>query len=281
MTTLNPRGRPTRSAVAAVAAELWRARRYVAVAALAAIAVGLTMSYRVGFPPRLESRSHTVGTASVLALVDTPRSQVVNLSPSTRGAIAMLSARAQLLAALMVTSPIREEMARGAGIEPGELITMRPSTLVDRRRRVPPPQLSSVSGEDPDAHILHVAVNPLPEGEHPIITVDTRAPDAAAAHRLAGQAIQSLKAHLDGEARAGGVPANRRLVLRQLSPPEATTVRVEPSKLFVVAAALIVFALGCAVAVLASRLRRRVGGARQIDGSGRPRGLHGRARRLS
>lgn len=280
MTTPKPRGRPSRPAVAIVAAELWRARRYVGVAALAAIAVALTMSYRVGFPPTLESRSHTVGTASVLALVDTPRSQVVNLSPSTRGAISMLSARAQLLATLMVTSPIREDIARGAGIEPAELVAMRPSTLVDRRRRVPPPQLSSVSGDDPDAHILHVAVNPLPEGEHPIIAVETRAPDAAAARRIAGQAIESLKAHLDDEARAGGVPANRRVVIREFSPPEATTVRVEPSKLFVLAAALIVFALGCAAAVLASRLRPRVRGARHFDNSDRAPALHGR-RRLS
>lgn len=274
-----PRGRSLSRVVAALAAELWGARRSVAVAALVALAVGLTMSYRIGLPPSVQSRSHTVGQASVLALVDTPRSQIVDLGPSTRGAIAVLSARARLLATLMVTSPIREEIARGAGIPPGELITMRPSTLPDRRRRVPPPQVASVSADDPRAHLLHVAVNPLVEGEHPIIAVDTVAPDAAAASRLASQAIESLKAHLDDEGRAGAVPVERRIAVRQLDPPQAATVRVGPSRLLVLAVALLVFGAGCAAIVVAVRVRRWAG-ASQDRPSGPPR-ITGRRRRLS
>jgi len=49
------------------------------VAALIAVLVGLAVGYRVGFPPKLESRQYTVGIASLTALVDTPSSQVVDL----------------------------------------------------------------------------------------------------------------------------------------------------------------------------------------------------------
>jgi hypothetical protein len=237
------------------------------VAAVAAVVVSVAMLYRVDFPPRIASRGHTVGTASVLALVDTPRSLVVDLGEATRASvIRLLSDRASLLATLMTTSPIKDDIARGVGLDPNELITMRPSTLTDRRRRVPAPAVASVSIADPRAHVLHVAVNPLLEGDDPIIAVDTLAPDAAGAARLANQAIASLKQHLDREAQSRTVPAERRLVVRQLDPPEVSTFRRGPSTFLAEISGLLVFAFGCSAIVVAPRLKRRP--SRRIRGLG-------------
>src|SRR4051812_42369202 len=94
---------------------LWRRRAVVAALAVVAVVVGLSAAYRIG-PGGLESRQHDVGIGSVTALVDTPSSLVVDLGGDTGADIGTLSARANLLASLMTSSPIKDEIARRARI---------------------------------------------------------------------------------------------------------------------------------------------------------------------
>ena len=64
--------------IGAALRDLWAHRVLVSLAAALAILAAFA-SYRVAFPPRIESRQYHVGIASATALVDTPRSQVVDL----------------------------------------------------------------------------------------------------------------------------------------------------------------------------------------------------------
>ena len=109
---------------------LWRHRLLVVVAALIAVLVGLAVAYRIGFPAKLESRRYDVGLGTVTALVDTPSSQIVDLGGKTGADIGTLSARASLLANLMTSSPIKDEIASRAGVAPDKLIALSPAAAL-------------------------------------------------------------------------------------------------------------------------------------------------------
>jgi hypothetical protein len=225
---------------------LWRYRLLVVVAALIAVLVGLGVAYRIGFPANLESRQYHVGLGTVTALVDTPSSQVVDLGGKTGADIATLSARAQLLASLMTSSPIKDEIASRAGVSPDRLIAVSAAGVPPG---APPSGGASVSMSDPKANILTAGIPNLETGDVPIIAVTTQAPDAAVAARLANESITVLKEHLRTVAGIDKVPDARRMVVTQLGRARAETVARGPSRLMAVAAAIFVFGFGC-VAIL-------------------------------
>jgi hypothetical protein len=236
--------------------QLWRFRLLVAGAALLATLVALSMTYRIGFPPKLESRQYEVGLGSVTALVDTPSSQVVDLGGKTGANIATLSARASLLASLMTSSPIKDEIARRAGVSVDKLIAAPPSSPAAGAGAPSAVSGASVSAADPKANVLRASIPNLESGDIPIIAVDTQAPDAATAARLANASIVVLQAHLETVAGNDRVPLARRVVVRQLGQARSTTVSRGPGKILAIAAALMVFLLACASIVGVSALIR-------------------------
>jgi hypothetical protein len=235
----------------AILRDLWRFRRLVIAAGLLALLVGLSIGYRIGFPPSLESRQYQVGIASAAALVDTPSSQVVDLGGETGTDPATLSSRASLLASLVTSSPLKDRIARRAGVAADQLITRPPAAAGPAASPAPHVSDASVSASHPRAHVLQTDVPTLESGALPIITVDTQAPDQQRAARLANEAVAVLKAHVDSVAGLDRVPDKRRVVLSQLGPARAATVTRGPRPLYGLLAAIGVFGLAC-VAILAA-----------------------------
>ena len=116
--------------------ELWRRRILVALAALASIFAAFAIAYTVTIPP--ESRKFEVGIATGRILVDTPDSQVVDVSPRGSGTLGI---RAGLLANLMTEGEVKAAIARRAGLRPGQLHAgveiegELPVVLTQRRRQ--------------------------------------------------------------------------------------------------------------------------------------------------
>jgi hypothetical protein len=98
--------------------DLWRRRILVGCAALLAVLAGTAVTYRISFPPKLESRKYEVGVATTRILVDTPSSQVVEVAPKGSDT---LGVRANLLASLMVDGVVKTAIARRAGLRPDQL----------------------------------------------------------------------------------------------------------------------------------------------------------------
>jgi hypothetical protein len=222
---------------------LWRQRLLVAVAALIAVLGGLAVAYRISFPPKLESRQYKVGIGTLTALVDTPSSQIVDLGGKTGADIGTLAARAQLLASLMTSSPIKDEIASRAGVAPDRLIAVSPAAAAPG---APASSGTSVKLSDPKAIILTARIPNLESGDVPIIAVSTQAPDTAVAARLANESIAVLQAHLKTVAGIDRVPDARRVVVRQLGQAQSETVSRGPARLMAVAAAIFIFGFGCA-----------------------------------
>lgn len=224
---------------------LWDRRLLVALCGLLAVFAGLYTSYSFTPPSTLESKRYTVGIGSAMALVDTPQSQVADLGggedqPSAD--IGTLSVRASLLASVMTTSPLKEEIAAKAGIAPDKLIAIPPTSSDP-----------GVSGDakqdltDPKAEILRVTVPNLETGQIPLLSVSTQSPDPETAKRLADQSIAILQAHLERVAAGDNVPNERRVVVRPLGAAVAAAETRGPSKVFAVFATIFVFGLGCCV----------------------------------
>jgi capsular polysaccharide biosynthesis protein len=228
---------------------LWRFRALVVAVALVAILVGMALTYRIGLPPKLESRQYEVGLASAEALVDTPSSQVVDLGAQTGSDITTLAGRATLLASLLTSSPIKDEVARRAGVDPRELIAVPPSGAAPGAPGPGRVSGGAVSLTDPRANILRATVPTLESGDVPIIAISTQAPEAVVAAKLADESVAVLKQRLESVAGADKVPSDRRLVVDELGPARSTVERRGPQPFMAVIAALFVFFLGCAAIV--------------------------------
>jgi hypothetical protein len=236
--------------------ELSRARLLVGVAAAFALLIGVLMTYRISFPPDVQSRQYQVGIASARALVDTPSSQVVDLG-RTGADIATLSSRANLLASLMTSSPIKDEIGKRAGVPDGLLVTP-PPRIVGPGAANPPADVSGavISASDRRAYVLRATVPTLEAGEIPIIAIDARAPDAKAAGRLADAAITVLQGHLESVAGTEGVPERRRITVRELGAARFRSETRGPSRILAGFATIFVFLVGCALVVTVTRLAR-------------------------
>ena len=108
---------------------LWRMRIVVVVIAVFAVAMGIFVAYSYSPPTSLMSRQYQVAAGTAMALVDSPSSQVVDLGGEEEVGvdISSLSSRATLLASLMTSSPMKEEIAASAGIPPNRLIAISPA----------------------------------------------------------------------------------------------------------------------------------------------------------
>jgi hypothetical protein len=238
----------------AILRELWRHRVVLMLAAPLAVLVGLSVGYKVMFPPELQSRRYEVGVAAATALVDTPSSQVVALGGRDVSQAATLPGRAALLASLLTTSPLREQIARRAGVPARLLIATAPppdgTTAAPAADRLATG--ASVRPDDPRASVLTLSTALT----LPMIAVDTRAPDAATAARVANAALATLESYLDSVVSTESVPAARRLVVEQLGPAQSATAHRGPPPLLGIFAAIAFLGVVCAVVLMVSALAR-------------------------
>ena len=211
---------------------LWRFRLFVVVIAVFAIGVGAFISYDL---PTLKSRKYTVGVGSARILVDTPASQVVDLSPEGSDSV---SARAALLSSLMVDGEIKNAIAREAGL--------RPDQLTGVNQNAGPAVKSSVPARD--RFVLSPQVTMISNNTWlPIIEVSTQAPTAEQAGKLANAAIKGLTDYLDSKAAQEAIPGAKRLQVSGLGAADAHDETQGPSLMLSLVATLALFVVGCGV----------------------------------
>ena len=76
----------------------------------------------------------------------------------------------------------------------------------------------------------------LSSGSIPIIAVETQAPEADTAAKLADQSVVILRQQLDSLAGTEAIPAARRVTIRELGPARSTTQLRGPSRMLAGAA---------------------------------------------
>jgi hypothetical protein len=215
--------------------DLWRRRLLVVLVVLVAIPAGILVTHRLVFPFKLESRKYKVGVATARVLIDTPSSQVVEVAPKGSDT---LGTRANLLASLMVDGVVKSAIAARAGLRPDELVGVSESAAESS---------PADSSPKPRANVLTTKVVENTAGDQlPIIEIEAQAANAQAAARLADAAVTGMRDYLDTKAALQQVPDAKRLQVSGLGSPQARDVVRGPRDLFAVAAAVLVFLLGCA-----------------------------------
>lgn len=226
---------------------LIRHRRLLAVLAVVAILIGSLAVVRPGLPPK--SRQYDVGVASARALIDTPSSQVVDLGQKEDVNAGVLPSRAVLLANLLTSSPLQDEIARRAHVPAKRLYaTADVASAPDATTPAPSSTSDSSPPDGPDAWVLRADTDLT----LPLITVHTQAPTPAGAARLADSAVAVLRDHVSSVSAQESVPTHRQLVVKVLGGAQAGTEThgTSPALGFVIA--LLVFLLACAAVILVS-----------------------------
>ena len=235
-----------------------RRRAAVAVAALALV-TWLVLAFRVSLlPPRVEGREHQVATAHQLVFVDTPSSQVVDLTPRVGAELTALTARARLLASLILNSPLSNEVEKRAGIAPATLVVEQQKRYGAVSRLPAEIQSGALRPGDRRASVLTANVPLLPGGQTPVIELKTQAPSPDAAARLAGAAVSVLEDHLSQVATAKGLEPDQRIVIRPLNGPQVEVVTEGSHGVLALFGAIAVLVAGLATLIaLPARGRRR------------------------
>ena len=223
--------------------ELSQRRVLVGAVAVLAVAVGFLLAFRIGVPP--ESRSSEIGVATARILVDTPRSQVVDVTP--RGS-ETLGARAAVLANLMVEGQVKAAIARRAGLQPRQI-----SASAVSQNESPGAKVESGAK---DYKLTTSVLTNTDLIELPIIKVDTEAPSPAEAARLANSAVGGLGAYLDSKAATERVAVDQRLRVKTFGDAQGAEASSGPGPLVALAATIFVFLGGCAVILVGSALAR-------------------------
>jgi hypothetical protein len=195
--------------------ELSRRRRLVALVLGFSLLVGFLLAFRPGMPP--QSRQYQVSLAAADILIDTSDSQVVAVGGKGPD-LTTLAGRANLIGNLMTGGPLKNAIAKGAGVPAGVLIVVPPANVntpgVPPAPVVPP---ASRGLSDADSTILSLSVDET----LPILHVVAQAPDAATALKLSGATIVALRGYLGSVAASQHIPAAHQLVVRKFGAPVA------------------------------------------------------------
>jgi hypothetical protein len=193
--------------------ELGQLRVGVVVSLLVASLAAAWSVGRIGVvPPSFTPRHLEISTASTRALVDTPKSTVLDLDVNTY-AFTAITNRALLVGNIMASTPVRAYIARRAGLPAGVLQITSPVT-VDFPRPLATAGKRKTSDilKSPDEYRLDIQANPTV----PIVDVYAQAPTPREAEQLANGAIDGMRDYLHDLAAKQQIPVAKQVHMEQL-----------------------------------------------------------------
>lgn len=203
------------------------------------------------FPPKLTGRSLEIATASTHVVVDTPRSTLLDLRQDTYE-LEGLTKRTVLLGNVIANGPVRESIARQAGIPAAALRVEAPLTAEQPRARVESGNEKQASDilSSTDQYRLNIQANPT----SPVLDIYAQTPTAQSAETLANAAVKSLQAYLADLAQAESTPETQQIRLLQLGTARGAVINegIQWQVAFVVF--ILAFALACATLIFLSRV---------------------------
>jgi hypothetical protein len=223
--------------------ELSRRRRLVYLVLGTSILVGFFLAFRPGLPPK--SRQYKVSLASAEILIDTRDSQVAAVAGKGPD-LPTLAGRANLMGNLMTQGPLKDAIARSAGVPPSRITVVPPANT--NTPGVPPvPVTTPESRGIPDSEAIILDLSS--DETLPILRVTAQAPEAETAERLSRGTIIQLRRYVGSVAASQDIRKADRLVIRQFGEPVAQTVTRGLPRRFALAATILIALLGCGAIV--------------------------------
>jgi hypothetical protein len=205
------------------------------------------------FPPKITSRQLEIAAASTRVLIDSPRSEIIDLRTDTY-AFTSLTTRAALLGNVMASAPVREYIARRAKIDPQRIQAVAPITANVPRNLVEPgsEKRSSDILRSTDQYRLDIQANPTV----PILNVSAQAPNKDAAERLANGAVDGLRDYLAALAVRQGTDPKKQVRLEQLGRARGGVINKGIGLQIALLSFVFVFVLSCCAVLFLSRVHR-------------------------
>ena len=233
---------------------LWQLRAGVAASLVLAVMVALWSLEKVTLvPPSLTPRSLEMATASTHVVVDTPRSTILDLRQNTYG-LEALTNRAVLLGNVMANGPVRESIARRAGVSPEVLQVAAPLTSKQ-------PQARADAGDERhtgdilksnEQYRLSIQANPTV----PVLDIYSQAPTVEQAEVLANTAVDSLRTYLRDLATTQQTPEGKQIQLVQLGRARGAVVNEGVRWQVALLAFVLTFAVSCATVTFFARVKK-------------------------
>jgi hypothetical protein len=233
--------------------ELWQFRLGLVAAVLLASFAALWSVGRVGlFPPSIKARNLEMASASTRALVDTPKSMVLDLGANTYD-FQSITDRALLVGNIMASAPVRRYIARRAHL-PADVLQISSPVTPDFPRQLASSGTRRTSDilKSPDEYRLSIQSNPTV----PVVDVYAEAPTAEAAQQLANGAVDGMKDYLRDLGAAQSIPGTEQVHLEQLGRAKGGVIDRGVSVKLAALSFLLVFAASSAMVLFVARVRR-------------------------
>jgi hypothetical protein len=203
-------------------------------------------------PPGIKPRVLQMGAASTRALVDSPKSAVLDLQVPT-GNLQAMTNRGVLVGNMIASAPVRAYIARRAHVRP-ELLQVSSPVTPDFPRPLASSGKRSTSDivDSPNAYRLSVQSNPTV----PIVDIYAEAPTAAAARALANGAVEGMQDYLGDLAVTQAIPERQRVHLVQLGGATGGVINPGVSVKLGLLSFFIVFGASSLAVMAVSRVRR-------------------------
>jgi hypothetical protein len=223
--------------LAAIARILWRHRVIALLGAPLVVAIALLGTHRVSLSPFSLSPARTpVGSATARILVDTPKSQLVDLAPvvGLDGSVPDgLPIRTEVLVDQLESTDWRATLARNAGMRADD-IDISSSDTGSTHTTPLARALAEANAVANRPNVVRVSTN----GYDPIVSISVTAASPADAQRLVGATIATFKSLVESGAGAGA----KGFIGRPLGAPRAGLLPQSSGR--AMTAGLAVFALG-------------------------------------
>jgi hypothetical protein len=232
---------------------LWQVRGWVACcAAFAVVAAVWSVAHISLLPPRLESRSLRMATASTQVIVDTPRSTLLDSRQDTHG-LQALTNRALLLGNVLASPEVRAYIAHQAHI-PFEHLQVIPP-LTPRQPRV----LSEAGNERHTTDILklngeyrlYIRSNPTV----PFLQIYAQTPTAGSAGAVANAAVGGIQSYLASLGQSTQTPSSLQIRLTQLGKADGRVINNGIEWQVALLTFMLTFAVSCATVIWVRRVR--------------------------
>jgi hypothetical protein len=218
---------------------LWHLRTGVAACAALALLMAVWSVAKVSLsPPGLVSRGHVVAAASLGAEIDTSKSSLVDLREDTSN-LDLLTKRAVLIGSVIASLPVRQAIARRAGVPLGDLQINPPLTLA-----IP---ATAVGGRETSITLRASATVPL-------LDIDARATSRRTAERLADATVGETQAYLAQVAASGKATEAARLRLVPLGHAKGSEIRKPVALQTPLLAFIVTFGIACATLIFITRV---------------------------
>jgi hypothetical protein len=205
------------------------------------------------------ARSTPTGTATVQLLVDSPQSALADLLQNT----VPLTTRASLLAQVMASQAVLEDLAAAAGVPVGQLTAQGPYGGSGQALDVITPSEargSQLLGEQARYRLTFVA-----QPDAPVVTASVQGPTALAAGRVAEGVAPGVQRYVEALQKQGATKPARRVTIRQLGPAQVGTLNSSSRMALMAVGGLGVLLLGLLLLLGIESLRRRPAGKEEDE----------------